>query len=161
MDLLCRIGAAHPGIRVGVSDGLNTLTGCRCSEYSRNGIHPRTGIAPAQGRSFLQPEGFGIQGRDRVETRGKRNHRRQGIAQDDLVRDRRVPVQTGFVDTETPTLTGRYGLMIMVIVFDVAGLFQMQPEMEEVITHFTWSPFKGMYAKVGLSAPAGIPLTIQ
>ena len=55
-----------------------------------------------------------------------------------------VPAQTVFADGETETLTGRFGLTTIVIVFDVAGLFDMQTDMEEVKTHLTRSPFKGV-----------------
>ena len=55
-----------------------------------------------------------------------------------------VPAHTGFTVGETETLTGRFGLTIIVIVFDVAGLFEIQTEMEEIKTQLTWSPFNGV-----------------
>ena len=55
-----------------------------------------------------------------------------------------VPEQTGLVEGETETLTGRFGFTTIVIVFDVAGLFWMHPVMEEVRTQVTTSPFSGM-----------------
>ena len=48
-----------------------------------------------------------------------------------------VPAQTGFADGETETLTGRFGLTIIVIVFEVAGLFEIQTVIEEVRMHLT------------------------
>ena len=55
-----------------------------------------------------------------------------------------VPAQTGFAAGETVTLTGRLGLTTIVIVSDVAGLFEMQTVREEVIIQLTWSPFNGV-----------------
>ena len=54
-----------------------------------------------------------------------------------------VPAQTGFAEGETETLTGRLGLTIIVIVFDVAGLLEMQTVIEEVRIQVTWSPLTG------------------
>ena len=48
-----------------------------------------------------------------------------------------VPAQTGFAVGEIDTLTGRFGLTIIVIVFDVAGLFEMQTVIDEMRTHLT------------------------
>ena len=48
-----------------------------------------------------------------------------------------VPAHTGFAVGETETLTGRFGLTIIRIVFDVAGLFEIQTVREEVKTQFT------------------------
>ena len=55
-----------------------------------------------------------------------------------------VPVQTGFCDGTTETLTGRFGLTIMTIVSDVAGLFVIQVVLDEVRTQETWSPLTGV-----------------
>jgi hypothetical protein len=54
------------------------------------------------------------------------------------------PAQTGFWDGATRTLTGRFGLTIIVIPLEVAGLFEMQAVIEEVSTQVTISPFTGV-----------------
>ena len=55
-----------------------------------------------------------------------------------------VPAQTGFAEGDTETLTGRFGLTIIVIVFDVSGLFDVHTTFEEVRTHDTRSPDAGL-----------------
>ena len=54
-----------------------------------------------------------------------------------------VPAQTGFADTAMETLTGRFGLTVMVIVFDVAGLPVIQVALE-VSTQVITSPLTGV-----------------
>jgi hypothetical protein len=51
-----------------------------------------------------------------------------------------VPEQTGFADAAILTLTGRFGLTVMVTVLDVAGLPVAQVAFE-VRMHATRSPF--------------------
>lgn len=74
-----------------------------------------------------------------------------------VVKDTRVPTQAGFCEAATVTLTGRFGLTIIAIPFDVAGLPEVQAKLE-VSTHVTRSPFRGIYVKTGESVPAMIPL---
>ena len=54
-----------------------------------------------------------------------------------------VPAQTGFADAAMETLTGRFGLTVMVIVFDVAGLPVAQVALE-VKTQVIASAFNGI-----------------
>ena len=54
-----------------------------------------------------------------------------------------VPAQTGFAEGAIITLTGRFGLTVMVIVFDVAGLPVAQVALE-VKTQVTASAFNGI-----------------
>ena len=54
-----------------------------------------------------------------------------------------VPAQTGFADGAIITLTGRFGLTVMVIVFEVAGLPVAQVALE-VNTQVTASVFNGI-----------------
>ena len=60
------------------------------------------------------------------------------------------PMQKGFDEAEMETLTGRFGLTVIVIEFDVAGLFDIQIVLEEVRVQVTKSLFKGIYEKRGL-----------
>ena len=53
-----------------------------------------------------------------------------------------VPGQNGLADAEIATLTERIESTTITIVFEVAGLFDVQV-IFEVSTHNTWSPFKG------------------
>ena len=48
-----------------------------------------------------------------------------------------VPAQTGFAEGEMETFTGRLALMIIIIVFEVAGLLDMQTVTEEVRMQLT------------------------
>ena len=50
----------------------------------------------------------------------------EGVA----VKDTTVPSQTGFADAVMDTLTGKFGLTVMVIEFDVAGLPEVQVALE-------------------------------
>ena len=54
-----------------------------------------------------------------------------------------VPAQTGFAEGAIITLTGRFGLTVMVIVFEVAGLPVAQVALE-VSTHVITSPLTGV-----------------
>ena len=54
-----------------------------------------------------------------------------------------VPAQTGFADAAMETLTGRFGLTVMVIVFEVAGLPVAQVALE-VSTQVIASPLTGV-----------------
>jgi hypothetical protein len=63
-----------------------------------------------------------------------------GVAVNDTV----IPEQTGFWDGATETLTGRFGLTVIVTVFDVAGLPLAQAAFE-VRIHVTRSLFNGIY----------------
>ena len=72
-----------------------------------------------------------------------------------------VPLQTGLLDGEIETLTGRFGLTTIVIIFDVAGLLEIQTVIEEVRTQVTWSPLTGTYEYAGLLAPELIPFTFH
>jgi len=54
-----------------------------------------------------------------------------------------VPAQTGFADAAMETLTGRFGLTVMVIVFEVAGLPVAQVALE-VSTQVITSPLTGV-----------------
>ena len=53
-----------------------------------------------------------------------------------------VPVQTGLAEAETDTLTGSFGVIIIVTVLLVAGLPEVQVS-EEVRTQVTLSPLAG------------------
>ena len=53
-----------------------------------------------------------------------------------------VPAQTGFTDGVIVTLTGKFGLTVMVTVFDTAGLPVAQVALELKI-QVTRSPFAG------------------
>lgn len=46
-----------------------------------------------------------------------------------------VPEQTGFWEGETKTLTGRFGKTTIEIVFDDAGLFDVQTVFDDVRMH--------------------------
>jgi hypothetical protein len=54
------------------------------------------------------------------------------------------PAHTGFCEGVTFTLTGSNGLTVMVMAFEVAGLFEMQTNSEEVRTQVTISLFAGV-----------------
>jgi hypothetical protein len=54
------------------------------------------------------------------------------------------PAHTGFCEGATITLTGCKGLIAMVMAFEVAGLFEIQLESEEVSTQVTISLFAGV-----------------
>ena len=54
-----------------------------------------------------------------------------------------VPAQTGFAEGAIITLTGRFGLTVMVIVFEVAGLPVAQVALE-VSTQVITSPLTGV-----------------
>ena len=71
-----------------------------------------------------------------------------------------VPVQTGFAEAETETLTGKFGLTIIVTVFEVAG-FPLAQGALEVSLQVTRSPFRGIYEKDGEFVPAIIPFTFH
>ena len=60
------------------------------------------------------------------------------------------PIQKGFDEAEMETLTGKFGLTVIVIEFDVAGLFDIQIVLEEVRVQVTKSLFNGKYEKTGL-----------
>jgi hypothetical protein len=49
----------------------------------------------------------------------------------------------------------------MVIVLEVAGLFEMHATIEEVRTHVTTSPLIGVYVKVVEFVPEFIPFTFH
>ena len=55
-----------------------------------------------------------------------------------------LPAQTGFVNDVILTETGNNGFTIIVMVFDVAGLFVVHSGMDEVNIHFTTSLFSGV-----------------
>ena len=55
-----------------------------------------------------------------------------------------APAQTGFWDGETFTLTGSKGLTVMVMAFEVAGLFEMQVVIDEVKTQVIISLLTGV-----------------
>ncbi len=54
-----------------------------------------------------------------------------------------VPAQTVSSDAIIETLTGLLGLTIIVMVFDVAGLFVTHTVSEDVKSQVTWSPVPG------------------
>jgi hypothetical protein len=54
-----------------------------------------------------------------------------------------VPVHTGLTEARIDTLTGRPGVTVIVIVFDVAGLTEGQSA-KVVITTYTWSLLTGV-----------------
>ena len=54
------------------------------------------------------------------------------------------PAHTGFCEGVTFTLTGSNGLTVMVMAFEVAGLFEMQTNSEEVRTQVTISLLAGV-----------------
>ena len=61
------------------------------------------------------------------------------------VMDIGIPAQTGLTEGAIETLTGRFGLTVMVMGMLMAG-FPVVQASEEVITLVTASPFTGMYA---------------
>ena len=61
-----------------------------------------------------------------------------------------LPMQNGFDEAEIKMLTGRLGLTVIVIEFEVAGLFDVQIVFEEVRVQVTKSLFNGIYEKRGL-----------
>jgi hypothetical protein len=54
------------------------------------------------------------------------------------------PAHTGFCEGVTFTLTGSNGLTVMVMAFEVAGLFEIQLDIEEVIIQVTMSLLAGV-----------------
>ena len=56
-----------------------------------------------------------------------------------------MPEQTGLVDAAIDTLTGKFGLTVMVIAFEVAGLPVPQVSLE-IKTQVITSLFAGTYA---------------
>jgi len=50
--------------------------------------------------------------------------------------------QTGFVDVDINTLTGKIGFTVIVTVLDVAGLFNVQGSIDVITTDIT-SPLAG------------------
>ncbi len=58
------------------------------------------------------------------------------------------PEQDGFIEGEIEMLTGKLGLTVMVIAFEVAGLFEMHEVNDEERTQVTTSLFDGMYMNV-------------
>jgi hypothetical protein len=54
-----------------------------------------------------------------------------------------LPAQTGFCEAATEMLTGSKGFTVMVIAFDVAGLFEIQTSIDDVNTQVTISLFAG------------------
>ena len=55
-----------------------------------------------------------------------------------------VPAHTGFAEAAIATLTGRFGLTIIVTVFDVAGFPDVQVSLD-VSKQMTISPLEGVY----------------
>ena len=55
-----------------------------------------------------------------------------------------APSQTGFWDGATLTLTGCKGLTVMVMEFEIAGLFEMQVVIDEVRTQVIISLLTGV-----------------
>ena len=55
-----------------------------------------------------------------------------------------MPEHTGFAEAVILILTDRFGLTVMVIKFEVAGLLVIQSGSEEVRMQVTTSPFKGV-----------------
>jgi len=70
------------------------------------------------------------------------------------------PRQMGLEDAVMPTETGNEVLTIMVMVFEVAGLPDMQDELD-VRMQDTRSLLAGVYVKAGLLVPALVPLTFH
>ena len=71
-----------------------------------------------------------------------------------------VPAQTGLAEAAIETLTGRFGLTVMLIAFDVAGL-PVGHVASEVSTQVITSPLAGAYEYVGLFVPAFTPFTFH
>ena len=72
-----------------------------------------------------------------------------------------VPAQTAPAGVaEILKLTGRFGLTVIVMVFDVAGLPVGQVAFELMI-EVTMSPLTGEYVKEGAFVPASILLTFH
>jgi len=53
-----------------------------------------------------------------------------------------VPAQTGLADGVIETLTGKFGLTVIVTVLELAGLPVAQVAFDVIIT-YTWSPLTG------------------
>jgi hypothetical protein len=71
------------------------------------------------------------------------------------------PEQIGFEDAEILILTGRLGLTVIVMVFDVAGLPLIQLALE-VITQLTVLPFaRALVVYVELLVPTLLPLSFH
>jgi hypothetical protein len=66
------------------------------------------------------------------------------------------PVQTGFSEALMVMLTGRFGLTVVQIVFEVAG-FPVVQERFDVRTQVIQSPFNGVKSNMGLFPPVLIP----
>ena len=64
----------------------------------------------------------------------------------DAVKVTELPEQTGLADEATVTLTGRFGLTVIVTAFDVAGLPVAQGAALDVKTQVITSLFTGIYA---------------
>ena len=71
-----------------------------------------------------------------------------------------LPWQTGLADGETETLTGRLGLTVMQIEFDVTGFPVVQGRFE-LSTQVIQSPLKGIKEKTELFDAVLIPFTFQ
>ena len=71
-----------------------------------------------------------------------------------------VPAQTGLAEAVIAMLTGKFGLTVMQIVFEVAGFPEAQTRLE-VSRQIIQSPFSGVYINIGLFVPTMIPFTFH
>ena len=71
------------------------------------------------------------------------------------------PEQNGLDDAAMETDTGRAGLTVKVIMFDMAGLLAMHRVFEEVTMQDTWSPDAGVYINIALFVPVIPPFTFH
>jgi hypothetical protein len=72
-----------------------------------------------------------------------------------------VPAHIGFDDAETDTVTGRFGLTVIVIVLDVAGLPVTQARLEVIIHDTVLSLTREALLYVGLLVPTFAPLSFH
>ena len=72
-----------------------------------------------------------------------------------------VPAQTGLAEATIDTLTGRFGLTVIVIVFDVAGLPVTQVALE-VMIQVTRAPLtRAAFVYIELFVPTLVPLSFH
>jgi len=73
------------------------------------------------------------------------NHWKDGVAPPltgVTVKVTEMPAQTGLADGAIETLTGKFGLTVIVTALEVAGLPVTQERLDVIIT-YTWSPLTG------------------
>jgi len=90
-------------------------------------------------------------------------HRKEGVAPPLVgvaVKVTELPWQKGFADAEIDTLTGRFGLTVIITVLLVAG-FPVGQRIFEVRIQDTRSPDAGLYVYVDKFDPTMTPFTFH